>query len=190
MSLPPLTDPELAELARQLVIYGLMPLWMAAGFADWLCHRVTHIERTSGVRESVLHAVMLATLGVPTLAVVFLEINALVVAVMIAGYLLHELVVYRDLRFAATRRTIPPAEQMVHSFLEILPLVGGALVVLFNWPVVLSLFGVGERDFSVRFAQPPVPGATLAAIGIAFTVFVAVPYLEELWRCWRVQDGH
>lgn len=30
----------------------VMPLWLAAGFADHLCRRAAHIERTSGWKES------------------------------------------------------------------------------------------------------------------------------------------
>src|ERR1700754_1847891 len=31
-----------------MLMYFLLPLWLAAGFADYLCHRATAIERTSG----------------------------------------------------------------------------------------------------------------------------------------------
>jgi CheY-like chemotaxis protein len=29
-------------------MYVNLPLWLVAGFADYLCHRAAHIERTSG----------------------------------------------------------------------------------------------------------------------------------------------
>ena len=40
------------EVLRGMLMYFVMPLWLAAGFADYLCHRATHIERTSGWKES------------------------------------------------------------------------------------------------------------------------------------------
>jgi hypothetical protein len=38
-----------------MLMYFVLPVWLAAGFADNLCHRDSHIEATSGWRESVLH---------------------------------------------------------------------------------------------------------------------------------------
>ena len=35
-----------------ILMYFILPLWLAAGFADWLCHRATHIETTTGAKES------------------------------------------------------------------------------------------------------------------------------------------
>ena len=41
------------EVLRGLLMYFVLPLWLAAGFADYLCHRAVHIEKTSGWRESI-----------------------------------------------------------------------------------------------------------------------------------------
>jgi hypothetical protein len=27
-----------------ILMYFVLPLWLVAGFADWLCHRASHIE--------------------------------------------------------------------------------------------------------------------------------------------------
>ena len=51
--------------ARLVLMYGLVPLWLLAGAGDWLCHRLTHIERNAGVRESLLHMLMLAEVLAP-----------------------------------------------------------------------------------------------------------------------------
>ena len=40
------------DAARWLLMYGVMPLWIVAGLADWWCHRRTGIERTSGLRRA------------------------------------------------------------------------------------------------------------------------------------------
>ena len=57
--------------------YGLFPVWLIAGFADYLCHRKSDIGRTSGFRESLLHLLQSFEVGFPLLAGLFLEINAL-----------------------------------------------------------------------------------------------------------------
>src|SRR5687768_15517440 len=117
-----------AEITRNALMYFLLPLWLAAGFADYLCHRASHIETTSGAKESLLHLVQFAEMGVPILAAMFLEINALVILVMIVAFVLHQATAYWDLSYASKTREITPIEQQVHSFLEMLPLMGIMLV--------------------------------------------------------------
>jgi hypothetical protein len=72
-----------ADITRNILMYFILPLWLAAGFADYLCHRAAHIEQTSGVKESILHLLQFVEMGIPILAAMFLEINALVILVMI-----------------------------------------------------------------------------------------------------------
>ena len=177
----------LATLAREFLVYAVVPLWIAGAFADWLCHRRSRIESTSGLPESALHALMLVELGVPTLLAVFFEINALVVACLLAGFVIHELTVYVDLRYASARRPITPGEQMVHSLLEGLPVVAAVLVFLLNGEAVLSLFGRSRwpAEFELHLEPPPLPLAGLAAFAAAGLLFVLLPAVEELWRCWR-----
>jgi hypothetical protein len=72
-----------------ILMYVVLPMWLAAGFADYLCHRAAHIETTSGWKESLLHLLQLAEMAVPTLAAIFLEINALIFLIMIVALILH-----------------------------------------------------------------------------------------------------
>jgi len=65
-----------ADITRNILMYFILPLWLAAGFADYLCHRAAHIELTSGVKESILHLLQFVEMGIPLLAAMFLEINA------------------------------------------------------------------------------------------------------------------
>src|SRR5215217_7633965 len=109
-----------AEVAQSMLMYFVLPLWLLAGFADYLCHRASDIEHTSGAKESLLHLLLFAEMGVPVLAAIFLEINA----VMIVCFLLHEATSLWDVSYAAKLRNITPIEQHVHSFLEMLPLMG------------------------------------------------------------------
>lgn len=181
--------PAVTELVQGFLLYLVMPLWIAAAFADWLCHRRSDIAHSSGLTEALMHWALLAQLGVPVLAATFFEINALVIALMLGGFLLHELTVYLDLRWSSARRDIAPIEQIVHSFQELVPFTAGILVLLMNWPAALSLLGLGDRsaDFGLRpKAVPLTPGGMLAITG-ALLLFVALPYGEELLRCWKAR---
>ena len=69
------------DVLRAMLMYVILPVWLAAGFADYLCHRAAHIERTSGWKESLLHLAQFAEMGVPVLAALMLDINAGVILI-------------------------------------------------------------------------------------------------------------
>lgn len=77
-----------------LLVYVVMPLWVVAGFLDYLCHRTSDIEHATGIRESLIHWLMVVEVAVPLLLAVFFRINALVLLVMIASLIAHELTGY------------------------------------------------------------------------------------------------
>ena len=86
-----------------ILMYFILPVWLLAGFADWLCHRASHIETTTGAKESLIHLLMFAEVGVPLLAAMFLEINALIIAAMIVTFLIHDAAPCRQGHRAASR---------------------------------------------------------------------------------------
>ena len=94
--------------AETILLYFILPRWLLAGFADYLCHRASRIELTSGYKESLLHLLMLAEIGIPLLAAIFFEINALVIAAMIIGFVLHQLTAWWDTTYASRKRPITP----------------------------------------------------------------------------------
>lgn len=49
---------EAARNTRKVLQYFIIPLWTAAGIADWFCHRASKIERTTGLKETALHLMM------------------------------------------------------------------------------------------------------------------------------------
>jgi hypothetical protein len=166
----------------------IAPLWIIAGFADWLFHRRTKIESTSGLPESLLHIAMLAQVGVPCVAAVFFECNGLVLALMLGGLGLHTVTTYVDLRYSHPRREIGPGEQMVHALLAVLPLLAVSFAVIASWPTVLSLFGWDGQvpDFALRMRETPLVGLpVIVVLGAALVLFIAIPYAEELWRTLR-----
>ena len=85
----------------------MLPVWVIAGFLDYLCHRRSHIEQATGAREPLIHWLMLAEVMVPLSLAVFFRINALVLAVMLVCLIAHQVTGYLDLKLAmATRRPI------------------------------------------------------------------------------------
>src|SRR3954469_23859099 len=94
--------------ARLLLMYVVFPLWVAAGLADWACHRRTRIESTSGLKENLYHWLLLAQMGAATLAVGLFEINAAVLLLVFAAYLAHELTTWVELHYTVPRRVVGP----------------------------------------------------------------------------------
>jgi hypothetical protein len=173
--------------AQHVLMYFVLPVWLAAGFADYLCHRAAEIEKTSGPKESALHLLQFAEMAIPTLAAIFLEVNALVILIMIVCLVLHEATAIWDVHYAYETRTVTPTEQHVHSFLEMLPLMGLLIIVTLHWQQFLALFGLGHEtaDFSVRFKHPPLPWLYVTTVLSLVVLFEVLPYLEELARTLR-----
>jgi hypothetical protein len=163
-------------MARPILMYLVLPLWIAAGLADWWCHRRTSIETTSGTRESAFHFVLFAQMGLGGLAAMLLQVNLGLLALLAALFLLHEFTTWLELRFVSPRREIRPVEQMVHSFMELLPLAAVLLLV--------TLLQDGP-EWSLRLKDDPLPAGYLAGACAAIALFNLVPLLEEAWRCRR-----
>jgi hypothetical protein len=178
-----------SEAAVLVLLYFLLPLWLAAGFADYLCHRASNIEQTTGYKESLIHLLLFTEVAVPLLAATFLEINALIIALMIVGFMAHQLTAYWDLSFTHDKRYVSPLEQQIHSFLEILPLAGMLIVIVLNWPQFLSLWGLGTETprFSLTMKQAPLPWAYVTTLLCAALIFEVLPYMEELIRGLRTR---
>jgi hypothetical protein len=183
---------DVAEATRIFLLFVIVPLWMAAGIADWLCHRRSDIQHTSGAKESVIHLLMLAEMGVPVLAALLLQVNALVLVVMVVAFVLHEATALWDVSYAVSRRRVTPVEQHVHSFLEVLPFMALSFVGCLYWPQALAVAGLGPEtaDWGIRAKDQPLPLGYLGAVLVSIVVLEVLPYLEELWRGWRAGDGH
>jgi hypothetical protein len=172
-----------AEIVRSLLMYVVGPLWLAAGLADYFCHRAARIEHSSGAGESLLHMAGVAQMATAALAVLFLEINALVLTVLLVCLVLHEATVYWDIRYASATRSIGAIEQHVHSFLEVLPFTGLLLIAALHGDQFLALVGQGAADFSLTPKRVPLPPAYLAAFLTGAVLFSVLPFAEEMARC-------
>jgi hypothetical protein len=178
-----------AHAAAIVLMFAVVPVWIAAGLADYFCHRHSRIAFTSGAGESVLHLVQLSLVGIPVILSLFLEINAGLLALWIICLLLHHAVAFWDVRFANRTRTVGPIEQMVHSFLELTPMMAFALLAVLFWPQLLALLGAGSEKAQWVFAakRRALPAGYVVAVLAAALLFDALPYLEELLRSLRIR---
>jgi hypothetical protein len=159
-----------------LLGYVVFPLWLLSGVADYLCHARSDIAHTSGTHESALHLLQTAEIGLPVLVFLFLSTNALALALMTAGVVVHTATSWRDVKFAAQLRHISPSEQYVHSFLNVLPWIALALVAILHWPIVVAMYDPAiASDWKPHWRQPAFNGDILFAVLAASLLFGALP---------------
>lgn len=172
-----------------LLMYFIMPLWLLAGIADWFCHRHSQIAHTSGLKESAIHVLMFAEVGIPLLMVLFLEVNALVILIGTILFFVHEFTALWDVSYASQTRNVSPIEQHVHSFLEMIPLMALLLVVVTYWSQFLSLLGLGKTQavFAIELKSPALPTSYTVTILVAVGLVAILPYAEEFFRCYQMQ---
>lgn len=169
------------------LLYGVVPAWLVAGFVDYLCHRHMRIEDSAGVMEVLLHIAQFAAVGLPLLAVLFLQVNAAVILIMLAGLLLHQALAVIDVRYADSRRHIPPIEQHVHGVLEMLPWIATFLVIVLHWQEMRSLLGLGTISavWQLEPKHQPLDEGYLVVVLAGVLVLGVLPYGEELVRAVR-----
>jgi hypothetical protein len=172
---------------RRYMMYVLLPVWFVPGVLDWIWHRQTKIETTSGVKESLIHSLMMTEVGAPVLMGLFCELNAGAFAVMLGAAALHEATAFWDVRFAVSRRKVFPREQHTHSLLEVLPLAAISFAACLHPNAFLSLFGAGpeQRELALHRKWAALPKAYVAGICGAIALFIVAPYAEENIRCWK-----
>ncbi|MDB6111900.1 MAG: diguanylate cyclase [Pedosphaera sp.] len=180
---------DVSQAAGIFLLCGVIPVWIVAGLADYFCHRYSRISETSGTRESALHLVQFCLIGLPIVSALFLQINAGIFLLAAICILLHHAVAYVDVAYANHTRKVTPVEQMVHSFLEILPIVAFLLAGILYWPQLLSLLGLGSQTAHFRPEPRVLPPTWIACVLGAAFFLNALPYMEELLRCTRRRGG-
>ena len=176
---------ETDDILRGMLMYFILPMWLAAGFADYLCHRAAHIEQTSGWKESALHLLQFAEMAIAVLAALFLEITSSVIVVMIVCLILHEATAIWDVRYADATREVSPTEQHIHSFLEMLPMMGLLLVIALHWSAFAAIFGIAPADYGFRWKQQQLPLSYIATMLVLTALLEVLPYVEEFIRTFR-----
>ena len=167
-----------------LILWFLLPAWILLGFLDWLCHRRSEIEVHCGPWESVLHLTLLALAGAAILMGLLLEINEPILCLIALCFVLHEVTVYVDIRYAHARRDLSPAEQRVHDFMTAVPVSVLCLIAILHWNTITSLVFQPSLILSepIRLKSHPLPPAQVVGILVAVLLGNFLPYLEELLR--------
>lgn len=178
---------DVAEASRRFLTYVLLPAWMLFGFADYLCHRKSKIERTSGTHESMTHMLMIASAGAGVTANLLFEMNATVLAIITASALAHETIVLWDIAYAAKLRPPSATEQHIHSFLEVLPFTGLVFTICLHPEHAAELLSGGKpRRWELRPNRHPLSPLYSTVVMTCAFLFQVLPHTEELIRCFRV----
>ncbi|MBL1083862.1 diguanylate cyclase [Streptomyces actinomycinicus] len=180
---------DVGDATTRFLLYGLLPGWFAPGLADWAMHRRTRIEDTTGTKESLIHSLMMAEVGLPIALTLRYEVNPLLLTVQLGAAAAHEATALWDVRTAVdSKREVRPVEQHIHSFLESLPFGGLVSLMCLHSDQVKSLLRAGRGDPDAWRLVPrrrALSPAYLAGIGLAIGTCVLLPYGEELLRCRR-----
>jgi hypothetical protein len=181
----------LRALIGNYMLYLLLPLWFAAGVADYWCHRRACIETTSGLGESALHVLQAVQIGIALIAGLLFEINALVLVIMLLCVIAHTLTALWDSHYTASRRYISPFEQHIHSHLEYIPIVAVSLVAMLYWSQFAALFGAGAEPASLSLHRKAEPLQTRYLIMILVPVLLVHGALlgEEAFRSRHATAG-
>ena len=173
------------QLLINFLLFALLPIWGIAGFCDWLCHRATKIESTSGIKESLMHSLMGIQIGIPILLCLFFEVNVLILLICVLTWLLHEGVAHWDVSYAAPRRTISIWEMHAHNYLGTLPMYMLIIIVIINWSEFIKLVSFQWQGQMVLIPlDQPQGGAGYVTAYLTFMAVLCVfPYFEENIRC-------
>jgi len=179
-----MNDAALRATLLQILLWGALPLWILAGFVDWLRHRHSRIEATSGGVIEILHVVEYALTALPVLLGVYFEIDALVLVVMGACVVAHLLLGWLDTGYTQPRRTIGAVEQAAHPFLELLPLFAFAVVAVLHREAWADISR--PEAWSLGLRAVPLPRAATLGVTIALVPGLVLT-VEELVRCLKTR---
>ena len=146
-----------------------------------MCHRRSRIEipENGGLRESLLHVLMLTEGAIPLGLTLFAEPTPLMVSALAASAVVHQTTAAWDVRVADdSDRRVSPLEQQIHSALEATPFI----VCLLG---ALRMTGTADRPWKMRRTSRPLPATYVAAVLLATAATGVLPHVEELWRCLR-----
>lgn len=178
----------MTQLLHIFLMYVVLPVWLAAGVADWWTHRSSRIQETSGSFESILHIVLIVQMGIPIISAMFLEINAMFFILTGVALILHQITVYIDLNYASSRRYISPLEQMIHGIQEGVPYAAVMLLAILHWQQFMAIFGINDTlpiyTLTLRDHLPSI--AYSAALLVAGTGVLSL-FGEELIRCYSIK---
>ncbi len=166
----------LRSLLLAFLTFVIYPTWLAAGFLDYLHHRKTDIEHTSGPRESWLHLAEFAALAIALAVATFFAITALVLAILVFSVVTHTALAIADVSYTLGRRHISALEQHAHGFMTVLPAVAVGIVAILHWNEIAS------SEWVLRLKDVPLRARDAGLLLGSYLVLAGVPIAEELVR--------
>ncbi len=180
-------DNRLEMLVLNLILFVILPLWGFSGLWDWWCHKKSNIEKTSGLKESLIHALMGIQIAIPMLIGIFFQFSVLTYLIMLACLVSHEVVAHWDVHYSAPKREITIWEMHAHNYLATIPLYLIALISVLGWETVKDTFTLqwsGSMYFRLR--DVPIGGDKYYVIyGVFIALVCGFPYVAEILRCLR-----
>lgn len=174
---------QLPTLLGGFLAWVLYPLWLIGGAVDYLCHRRTDIQHTSGIQESWLHVAQFATMAVVFAAAVLLEITLPVIIALLGFVVAHTVLSFIDVSYTLGRRHISTSEQHAHGLLDVVPLVAVGLLAILNWHTLVG----PSTDSAIRWKDDPLAVTDVAVLLGSFGVLAGGPVLEEWLRAHRAR---
>jgi hypothetical protein len=170
---------ELMPLRSQLFVLltaVFYPLWLAAGLFDYVLHRRTCIESTSGVKESLYHVAQFASLAVALVCAALFGGSPVVLTIVILAVALHTWLGHADVVYTGSRRRIAPLEQLVHGFMAVLPVAATGVFAAMHWEELVY------SPWTLRLRDPPLSWRAVLVVVGSYFVLAGLPILEEYLR--------
>jgi hypothetical protein len=174
---------QLRMLLGGFLAWVLYPLWLIGGAADYICHRRTDIQRTSGIQESWLHVAQFLAISLVFVGAVLLQITLPVVIALVLLVVAHTVLSFIDVSYTLGRRHISASEQHAHGLLNVIPLIAVALLAILNWQTMLA----PSSGPVVRLKDEPLPATHVAMLLGSFSVLAGGPVIEEWLRTYRAR---
>lgn len=174
---------QLRMLLGGFLTWVLYPLWLIGGAVDYICHRRTDIQHTSGIHESWLHVAQFATIALVFASAVLLEITLPVIIVLIGLVIAHTVLSFIDVSYTLGRRHISTSEQHAHGLLNVVPLIAVGLLAILNWQALLA----PSDEAAVRLKDEPLAATHVVTLLGSFIVLAGGPVMEEWLRTYRAR---
>jgi hypothetical protein len=163
---------ELRPLIEHFLVYGLYPVWLLAGAADYVCHRRSDMAHTSGLVEARLHVAQFITVAIVFFGAVLWQPTIFLVVVIGVAALAHLVLSYIDVAYTQRRRHISSLEQHVHAFMDVLPIMAACL---------LAMIGLSD-PLAEPTLRPFEDGWKEGLLIGSFLVLAGGPLIEEYVR--------
>ena len=118
----------------------------------------------------------------------YLVFPVLVLILCILAFIAHELVAHYDVKYAQDLREISIWEVHAHNYLATLPFFILLLIIVRRWETFvdfITLNWAGSMGLQWREESLGANGNFAASYIVGMGIFIVMPYMLELYRCWK-----